>query len=175
MIFRSSGQGLLETIIAIGIVVTGLVGAISLVNFTLRSSSSTVSRMVALNLAMEGVEVAVNFRDSNYLAVANFDDVLNGGSDTTAVFDFDETQNIWFVDFAPETFADLETQLFQKGGVYRQGFAVAPSDRVPTNFRRLITLDNTVEDQIRVVSTVQWTERQNTNEISVERTLFNWR
>jgi len=170
---NSKGQGLLETTIAIGIVITGLVGAISLVNYTIRSTTSTVNRLIALNLAWEGSEVAVNIRDSNYLAGVPFNTDLDGGADDTAIFTFDEGANAWLVDFGPNSLSDNATIFYLQGGMYRQG-TPAPAGS-PTQFRRLLVLDNSVPGQVRVVSSVQWDERGDLKLVSSERILYDWR
>ena len=171
---NEKGQGLIETIIAISVIVTGLIGAISVVNFTIRSTNTSENRLIALNLSWEAVEAAINIRDTNYILGASFDTLLNGGADMTAVFDFDETLNLWFVDFTPNDFIDSDTVLYRKGGVYRH--AIGRADKgVPTIFKRLVTLDTSVPDVISVTSVVQWTERGNIKEVSSERDLYDWR
>ena len=168
------GQGLIETIIAISVIVTGLIGAISLVNFTIRSTNTSENRLIALNLSWEAIEAAVNIRDTNYILGVSFDTLLNGGGDMTAVFDFDETLNLWFVDFAPNDFNDSATVLHRMGGVYRH--AIGRTDQgQATIFKRLITLDTSVSDVITVTSVVQWNERGNIKEVSSVRDLYDWR
>jgi len=171
---NEKGQGLIETIIAISVVVTGLIGAISLVNFTIRSTNTSENRLIALNLSWEAVEAAINIRDTNYILGVSFDTLLNGGTDTTAVFDFDETINLWFVDFTPNDFTDANTVLYRKGGVYRH--AIGRSDQgQSTIFKRLVTLDTSVPEVITVTSVVQWSERGNIKEVSSVRDLYDWR
>ncbi len=68
------GQGLLETIVAIGIMMTGLISVMSLVISNLNSQREAATRYQAVNLAREAIELVRNTRDSNWLA----------GSDTWA-------------------------------------------------------------------------------------------
>lgn len=168
-----SGQGILETIVAIGVIITAIVGTISLVAFTLRSTSSTLNRLIAQNLAWEGIEVAVNLRDTNFLQGSSFDTNLSGGADTTAIFTFDENSNVWLVDFSADSFADQSTVLYRQGGLYRQA-ASAPAGEA-TSFRRLIIIEQPAPEEIVVTSSVQWTERGDTFEVSSSRALINWR
>ncbi len=171
-IFQQKGQGLLETTVAVGVVVTALVGSITLVAFSLRSTTSTINRLIAQNLAWEAIEVAVNLRDSNYLAGDPYDTVLTGG-DTTAIFTFNESSNIWSVNFSPNALTDPATVLYREGGLYRQAIP-APSGSA-TQFRRLVELDSASPEQIIITSTVQWVEGQNTFEVQAFRTLYDWR
>jgi len=66
-IFNSKGQTLTETIVAIGILTTGIIGGLSLAIFSLGASDVAIKQVVATNLAREGVEIVRNFRDTNWL------------------------------------------------------------------------------------------------------------
>ena len=167
------GQGILETTIAIGVIVTALVGTVSLVSFTLRSSVSTLNRLIAQNLSWEGIEVAVNLRDSNFLAGDLFDTGFGGGSDTTAIAVFDESVNIWFLEFAPTNFADDASILYREGGLYRQD--IVPPTGVRTNFRRILTIELVDPDILDITSTVQWSERGDSFVVESTRSLYNWK
>ncbi len=166
------GQSLIETTVAIGVVITGLVGALSLVNFTVRSTTTTVNRLIAQNLAWEGVEVSVNLRDSDILAGNAFDASLTGG-DTTAIAVFDEGANTWSLDFTPNVFTDASTSLVKQGGLFRQSTAALTGQE--TIFKRLITLTPASPGLVEVVSEVQWSERGSTKSVVAERDLWQWR
>lgn len=171
-LLHTSGQSLIETTVAIGVVITGLVGALSLVNFTVRSTTTTTNRLIAQNLAWEGVEVAVNLRDSDLLAGNAFDATIVG-ADTTAIAVFDENANSWSLDFGPNLFSEPETTLVTQGGVYRQSTAGPAGE--PSVFKRLITLTPSAPGLVEVVSEVQWDERGSTKSVVAERDLWEWR
>ena len=175
MTHETKGQGLLETVIAIGVVVTGIIGAVSLVSFSVQSTTTTTNRIIALNLSWEAIEVAVNIRDSNFLAGDPFDFGINGGADQRAIVTFDEGSNLWTVDFAAaDSFSNDTTIMYIQGGLYRQA-SPSPGGQA-TPFRRLVVFDNTsIPGAIRVVSSVQWTERGNIRVVSTERLLYDWR
>lgn len=170
---HTSGQSLIETTIALGVIITGLAGAITLIAFSLRSSGTSLSRLIALQLSWEGVEAAVNLRDSNYLAGNAFNAGLSGGSDQTAIAVFDTLTGSWTFDFAPNALADDTTLMYQQGGVYRQ--ALATPAGTPTVYRRLLILDNSVPEEVRVISTVQWRDGSATRQVRAERVLYDWR
>lgn len=70
----SRGQGLLETIIALGVILAGTIGTISLLISTMNSGRESSNKVVATNLAREAIEAARNIRDSNWLEIeANYD------------------------------------------------------------------------------------------------------
>lgn len=62
------GQGLLETIVAIGVLMTGLISVMSLVVSNLNSEREAAMRYQAVNLARGGMELVRNTRDTNWLA-----------------------------------------------------------------------------------------------------------
>lgn len=58
---------LLETIVAIYVLLTGIVGVMSLSQQNLQSVSVFRNQLIAANLAQEGIELVRNQRDTNYL------------------------------------------------------------------------------------------------------------
>jgi Tfp pilus assembly protein PilV len=63
-----SGQTLIETIVAIFILVTAVISALGVIVQALGTSSVSRNQIIALNLAREGVDVVRSMRDSNWLA-----------------------------------------------------------------------------------------------------------
>lgn len=62
-----AGQSLIETIVAMSILVTALVSCLGLTLYALAVSQNSQNELVAVNLAREGVEVVRMMRDSNWL------------------------------------------------------------------------------------------------------------
>lgn len=164
---------MIETTVAIGIVITAIVGTVTLVNYTLRSTTSTANRLVATQLALEGIEVIVHLRDSNYLSGNPFDTGLVSGSDTTAIVTFDPLANTWAVDFSPNTIDESAARIYREGGIYRQD-SIQPTGS-PTIYARLVEIDASAPDQLTVTSRVQWQENNNTLDTEVSRILYDWR
>ncbi|MFH1112194.1 MAG: hypothetical protein V1712_03990 [Patescibacteria group bacterium] len=70
---QPAGQGLLEAMLAIGLILIGLGAVLTL---TLKNISAVIDsgqRVVAVNLAREGIDVVRGIRDSNWLAASNSD------------------------------------------------------------------------------------------------------
>ena len=61
---HTSGQTLLEAIIAIGVLMVGVLGSLVLVNTTINLGRQNQDRLVAQNLAREGLEIAYSLRGS---------------------------------------------------------------------------------------------------------------
>lgn len=65
---RQKGQTLIETIVGVFLLVTGLTTALGLAIYALAASNQNFSQIIAANLAREGIEVIRVMRDSNWLA-----------------------------------------------------------------------------------------------------------
>lgn len=196
------GLSLLETTIAIGVIVTGLFAAFTLVIANRRTSDEAGLRFAAVQLAREGVEIVRAIRDSNWISAdaPDWDEGLKGsaGSYTgIARFNPDPDSAVWELSYDAAAFTDARARVVRQqsvaGGTYwTQG---APSNAVvgPTPYRRLIDVypicadDSVVESGapcdavanpkvgMRVRSRVQWSSRGNTHEVTAEETMYNWR
>ncbi len=73
----------MEVVVAIGLITAFLVGAISLVSFSISSIRIQKSRIIAAGLAQEGLEIVRSIRDNNWLSgkreAANWRDGLAPG------------------------------------------------------------------------------------------------
>jgi type II secretory pathway pseudopilin PulG len=59
------GFTLLETMVAISVLIVGILGPLSMATYTISRSSLSENEIVAYNLAEEGLEFVINTRDSN--------------------------------------------------------------------------------------------------------------
>lgn len=186
---NQKGQGLLETIVATTIVVVGLTGIISLAGYNLIATNISSEQIVAVNLAREGIEVVRALRDSNWLdKTANwYDGFDDSSSDHTAIPVFDTATNSWTIDYGPDSLSNENTRIYiDANGVYSQSSGTA------TNFKRLLTINKICANNpdgfssgncgggnstigYRVLSEVQWKEKENVRTMAVEERMFNWK
>lgn len=61
------GQTLIETLVAIFILIMGIVSAVGLAIFSLNASTNITKQVIATGLAREGIEAVKNMRDTNWL------------------------------------------------------------------------------------------------------------
>jgi type II secretory pathway pseudopilin PulG len=61
------GETILETLIAMGILVIGIMMASSIMGSSIRNINSSKNRVIAVNIAKEGLEAIRNIRDTNWL------------------------------------------------------------------------------------------------------------
>lgn len=188
------GQSLVEMIVAIAIILTGLVGALSLTISNLTGVDEAGTRVVASNLAREGIEVVRNFRDANWLKNLDWDTGLYSGNDFTAIAIFDPPTNKWRLDFSPNAISDLAAKLYRSPeNLYLQD--TAPPAGMETQYFRLITLDpicfnaatqtesitgnlcGVGEEKIgiRIKSEVTWKLSGRARDVILEDRIYNWR
>lgn len=196
MIKSQKGQTLLEVIFVLSLVIIALLAIMALIMSNIAGTSTSKLRIVASNLAREGVEVARGIRDNNWLSYSEWNHGLSDGSnDYTAIASFDETRNEWQLDFVPDDLTDDDTILYfyAQNGLYRQevGYSL---EGVASIYRRLITLDPICSDGsikesgagcedvpsvsqvgVRVRSEVFWVDHGRDYSIMVEDWLYNWR
>lgn len=66
-IIHQKGQGLMEVIVAIGVIVAGILATVTLIISSVRAGRVAADRLTAMNLAREGIEIVRNMRDSNWM------------------------------------------------------------------------------------------------------------
>jgi type II secretory pathway pseudopilin PulG len=146
---------LIETIVAIFILTTGILALSSLISYFISTSSISSQRLVAAYLAQEGIEIVRNLRDTNLLNGRNWDYGLGNG-DWQADYD-DFTLSPY-----AGSFLNLETNGFYG---YNSG--------TQTNFKRKITLQKS-GDVLKVLVEVSWQERRRSHSLTAQANLYNW-
>ncbi|MFH1098525.1 MAG: hypothetical protein V1723_01190 [Candidatus Uhrbacteria bacterium] len=194
------GQGLLETTVAVSVIVTGLAAVFGLVMSNARANDAAALRFNATQLAREGVEVVRMLRDSNWLAGDAWDVGITAPSQdrpaTIAVFR--PSDGSWSLNYVPYDFDQEAAMIVRVHGENETTFftqSVAPVDAtMVTPYRRLILLypicasgavlssksgDVCYSDYpkvgIDVRSVVQWSDRNGTHELTAEEHLYDWR
>lgn len=179
------GQGLLEAVIALGIIITGIVAALTLAIGSLSGAGASESRIIAVNLAREGIEIVRNRRDSNWVAVRSWDaGILAVGEENAYAPQWNaDTQQMELVPLSSST---TQGRLY----VVPETGMVSPSDTgQATRFFRRIILTNLCADGgsacgqsdrvgIRVQSDVAWERRgvfPQKPQVSVVGELYKWR
>ncbi len=203
VLYDRRGQGLLEGIVAVGVLVTGLVSIVALSNSNLQGSEQSASRIVALNLTREGIEAVRVVRDGNWLAgrtapsgsgPSAWDSGLAGGAtdvDAIPVLGGDGSSRI---DFTPAGFADAATLIYRDAaGIFRQDVNLPTGTR--TTMRRLLSVYPVCRDVVarvevstgavcqgsyvkvglRVVATVTWFVGGSSRNLNLESFVYNWR
>ncbi|TAK05565.1 hypothetical protein EPO33_00225 [Patescibacteria group bacterium] len=132
---------MLEMIIALGIIVSGIAGTLSLVSSSLNASNESQTRVVATGLAREAMEASRVIRDGNWLAAVPWNTALVGpGGDRTGV-PFFMPEKDWRIDFTAAGISDADAVVYEDpDGSLRQYDGAPPAGAVESPFRRLLTL-----------------------------------
>ena len=148
---RNFGQGLLEMVIAVALVIAIVVSVLFLVNTNLTGQKESEFQIVAANLAREGIEVVRNIRDSNWLAQINnpnirWDEGLADAvaDDITAIIVLDRDysdNNFRSLDFSVDNINEVNAQIYRQGGMHLQ-FIGPKEGMTPTVFYRLLILES---------------------------------
>ena len=151
----TTGQGLLETIVAIGVMMTGLISVMSLVVSNLNSEREAATRYQAVNLAREGIELVRNARDSNWLA----------GSDTWAGI---EAMAVTPGRSLPDPFENFTREITVKR-------ILSCTDAFPASDCGTIDHDATIPVAQEITATVQWNLGGRQKTITLTDTLYDWK
>lgn len=190
-----TGQGLIEMVVAMAVILTGIIGAVALTISNLSGVGESGTRIVASNLAREGIEIVRNIRDTDWLKNQTWDIGLENGNDYTAIAILNPTANKWGLNFAPESIDDPEARLYRDNGVYVQNIITPPGTL--TIYFRLLFLDEICKNNIslaevirtsgdsclvsetkvgiRIKSEVKWTESGRTHTMVAEDRIYDWR
>jgi len=166
------GFTLLETIIALGIIVIGLVGSLILISFSVGTVSLARNKFIAANLASEGIEVARNIRDTNWLQNRMDNGTLTPG-DSSDDWNYGLSNGDWEVQYDSVSFLAYTGNLLRIHPTTRFYKYGPPGSQ--TIFKRKININNVVQDQVLVSSTVEWQERGRNYQVEAVEILYNWR
>lgn len=152
---KNKGFSLMEVIVSVAIITTGLVGLIGLVSFSISGIKPGKAKIIAVALAQEGVEIIRNIRDNNWLSYKNWKTNLEEG-----------TYRVQYNQLTPFSYADKPLKIDNGFYQYDSGSN--------TPFTRTITIEYIAYNQIKVISQVDWQEKGKDNTIIFENWLYNW-
>ncbi|MBI4132433.1 MAG: type II secretion system protein [Candidatus Sungbacteria bacterium] len=165
------GFTLLETIVALALIVSALIGPFTLATRGIFGAKFSKSKIVALNLAQEGIELVRAMRENNVLAGANWRGLFGPcASGCTRLQDGSYQPDVYYA--ASGATPPINTgaaMLFDAAaGLYSQASGGA------TPYTRVVSLTTPAADQMQVVSLLTWTESGIARQVRLEETLYNW-
>ena len=171
-----SGAGftLLEVLVAIFIITAGIGGVLVLANQSVVTASINSQKLTAAYFAQEGLELARNYRDTNWLEGEGWLIGLASGQ--------------WRTDMTRRgMISDVSYYLCRTSGFGVESFFhygsradCAITEWQRTIFRRTIILSqdpdaNPATNDLRVQSQVTWAERGRSHAVTAEEILYDWR
>jgi type II secretory pathway pseudopilin PulG len=176
---KKNGQTLVEVLVAIGVVVTALIGILSIAYSYLVLGGRSEERLIAVFLAREGLELVRNIRDSNWLNPYKFWPYsLENGN-----FIIDASTNTLTPADSSEISSCNNCKLYLSSNNF---YLHEPSFNSPTPFKRMIVISKgddlgavcpDTEDgcEKKIRSIVYWIEHDKAHQIFFELRLTNWR
>lgn len=153
---NQKGFSLLEIIVAIFFVSVVLVPMVGVVSFTISANRYANHRLIAANLAQEGIEIVRNVRDSNTDWSVWYGAAWSGD---------------YSVDYSAGTLLPYNNTPLKLNA---DGFYNYNSG-MPTIFSRKLTLGAVSNNMVRVLSIITWKEGTVNQSIIVEDELYNWK
>ncbi len=188
------GQGLIEVIVAIAIIASGLTAALSLTSTATKGSRISTQQIVAANLAREGVEIVRNIRDSNWLQNNNWLTGLVSGTDYNGVLRYNQSTDTWSIDFTSNAMGSNTELVRSASGRYLS--ILDDPNGYKTGFNRFLEMALICENPsnnnivirytgqscpngytnigLKVISQVDWLEDGKTKTFMIEENLYNW-
>ena len=172
-----SGFSLIETLVAIIILITALLGPLTLAIYSIRNASLSQNEIIAYNLAQEAMELVRNQRDTNFIAglgatwasqglAACFSgggcgvEALTGSFQTCSVLNnciikFDSTSGLYGHTTGSDT-------------IFTRQILMNDVDDYDSPHDGVI-------DEVKVTVTVSWPERLYNKKLTLEMHLFKWK
>ena len=193
---KKDGFTLIEVVIALSVVVTGVVAGLTLTTYNLNTVVASDRRLIAANFAREGIEVVRQVRDSHWLNNRPWDEGITDLGNYRLTVDFNGSANAWSLIAQNFDIADCDNckiYLDEQSGVYSHD-----SLKTLTNFKREIIFkeicwqdavgDEAILDYgltcqaqgqelagVEVHSLVVWMENSQIQELEAVDRLYNWR
>lgn len=158
---NSAGFTLVETLLALFILSTAIVAGLSTVNSGLSSTQVAKSKLIAANLTQEGIEIVRNIRDNNWL-----EERTNPG----LLWDSGLSAGDWETTYQSQNLESYQGRYLK---VDTNGFYNYTSG-TDTKFKRKITIQKIADDQLRIISKVEWQEKGKDYGLTAVGDLYNW-
>ena len=158
---------LLGVLISAQILVVAIVAIIGLMSSIIIRSRTAGNKLIAIELAQEGIEIVRNIRDKNWLA--------NG----TAGWRIGLSDGTYQVKFNPPSLIALSP--VNKKIKYSSSLWYVPNEAAvvgaDTIFERIVTISSTAAetDKMVVECEVMWRDRGKNYSVKLEDWLYNWR
>jgi len=157
----SKGFTIIEVIVAMFILTTGILGTFSFISHYNEYSSLSVMRFTAAYLAQEGIEIVKNIRDGNYLE-GNLIDDWNQGFDTVGNREADYTSTTSLSAYSGNVLN------VDNSGFYSYNAGTA------SPFVRKIQIVSSNTTSTYISCQVTWTEKGRTHQVTAEEEIYSW-
>lgn len=164
-----SGFTLIETVVALAVITGAIVGPYTLATRGLLDSQTSRNKLIALNLAQEGIELVRKIRDDNVLRL----DGGGGGTWTDGMITCGAGDAR--IDAIRGVMSCLPGELFigSEAGPYPGMYQYVEGE--PSPFTRVVRTSVLSDTAVKIQSTVTWNERILPRSVTLEETIYDWR
>jgi len=174
---NNSGFTLVETLVAISIFTISILALMSVLAKGMSDTNYAKQQMTASYLAQEGIEYIRNMRDTSVLSGSSSLDGWNAFISKISVCNLEKLcgfdSSISQIDSNPIFFCSEhnDCRLFVNNGDYN----IDPNG-ADSGFTRTIISDTTNlgNDEIKIISKVEWTQGSGTHNVTFSENLYNW-
>lgn len=159
------GFTLLETLVAVAVLLMALLGPFSIAQQSLKSAYYARDQVTAFYLAQEGIEFVRAVRDQNYLSGAEWLSGIDACVNTPCTIDYPN-----FVYATCPGGVCQPLRVSTTGGLYNQ----ASGDLSPFTRQLLLTPITGHPDQMLVSVTLSWQSAGVPRVFTLQERLFNW-
>ena len=179
--FTRTGFTLVETLVAISIFTTSILGLMSVLAYSISNTNYVKQKIIASYLAQEGIEYVRSMRDTYVLySAANGEDwssfkgELNSCRLTNNGCGIDNSVSMIDSDFIFQCAPTSKCALFLNNGNYAANSTIGAD----SGFIRRIRMDRMGlpldADETKILSTVSWTQGSGSYSVTFSENLFNW-
>lgn len=173
-VLNKQGFSLMEVMSVLFIVMVGMVGVMSLVLQNIQVKEINTNRIIAHQLAQEGIELIRKQRDTNWIICGS---AASPGpncwlSNIEAGFNY----MVDFNDEYPVKVTNIEdTALYKSTSSGFENMYVHEATSQETPFFRMIEIEPMPGNSIYITVTIEWNERGQMYSYSAETVLYNWK
>lgn len=163
------GFTMMEVLAAIFVITMGIMGVFSLVQRTISFITISSSRLVAIYLTQEGIEIVRNIRDGNWLEQRTSPSTFWSDGLTCLVPSCEWEGDYNSISSLTQWSGEGRYLNIDSSGLYSY------SSGNPTKFKRKITTDTEGRDNVlRVIVEVTWEERGRGHKASAQARIYEW-
>ncbi len=171
---KKKGFSLMEVMAVLFIVMVGMVGVMSLVLQNIQVKDINTNRIIAHQLAQEGIELIRKQRDTNWIVCAN-EGSTNPACWVSNIIP-DSKYKVDYNDEYPVEVSNIEdARLYSDTSAGSEKMYVHETTPQETPFYRMIEIDYLSADSIYVTVNIEWQERADVYSYSAETVLYNWK
>ncbi|MFA5228268.1 MAG: type II secretion system protein [Candidatus Paceibacterota bacterium] len=159
---KLKGFSLIEMLISVVIITTGIVGTFSVISSFSEQSKQLRDNFVAAYLVQEGIEIVKNIRDTNRIQSNLWDDGLENCYTGCEASYNDSTLSSWV--------GEGRVLYIENSSGHYKYLDVPASNDVRTYYKRRITIATITENEVEIRIDVYWEDKS----MTAKTIIYNW-